>query len=235
MLKVGLTGNIGSGKSLVAEMFSIYGVQVYHADDESKKFLRDPSVKEQVFNLFGESIRDGYGEIDKAALAEIVFSEEKALLSLNAILHPLVIEDFLRWCDAYQEHPYVIQEAAIIFESGSAGLFDKIIHVSCPKETAIERVVKRDGVDANAVMQRMRYQMDDAEKAKRADFVIRNGGTDMIIPQVISIHEKLSANSGKQNDNFIPEIPDHGKTCNFRCFLPQHLSFCLRDQPVGTD
>jgi dephospho-CoA kinase len=175
-------------------------VPVYHADEESKKFLRNPSVKESIVSAFGDKVLDDSGEIDRRDLAAIVFSDEKALLKLNSILHPLVIEDFTRWCEDFQEKPYILQEAAIIFESGSAGLFDKIIHVSCPKEIAIDRVMKRDGTDGNLVMQRMRYQMDDAEKARLSDFVIINDGIEMIIPQVVAIHEKLSEVSAQRND-----------------------------------
>ncbi|MGA2823335.1 MAG: dephospho-CoA kinase [Bacteroidales bacterium] len=200
MLKVGLTGNIGSGKSLVAEMFSIFGVPVYHADQESKKFLGDPLVKEKILSLFGEIVLTPTGEIDRRALATIVFSDEKALMTLDSILHPMVIDDFMHWCETFGEYPYIIQEAAIIFESGVTGIFDRIIHVSCPKEIAIKRVMKRDGIDANSVLQRMRYQMEDAEKAGRSDFVIRNDGTEMIIPQVLSINKQLSEIGAQHKD-----------------------------------
>ena len=192
MLKVGLTGNIGSGKSLISEVFSIYGVPVYHADQESRKLLHDPLVKEKILSSFGKVILDTSGEIDRPSLATIVFSNEDALKRLNSILHPRVIDDFLTWCETFVEQPYIIQEAAIIYESGIAGFFDKIIHVSCPKEIAIERVVKRDGIDAKLVIQRMRFQMKEEEKAALADFVILNDGIEMIIPQVLSIHEKLT-------------------------------------------
>ncbi len=192
MLKVGLTGNIGSGKSFISEVFSIYGVPVYHADQESRKFLFDPFVKEKILASFGETILGKSGEIDKAALAGIVFSDEKALMNLNSILHPLVLNNFLNWCETFGKFPYVIHEAAVIYESGVAGFFDKIIHVSCPKEIAVERVVRRDGIDENLVLRRMNFQMEDEEKAGLADFVILNDGIEMIIPQVISIHEKLT-------------------------------------------
>jgi len=200
MLKVGLTGNIGSGKSLVSEIFSIYGVPVYHADQESKKFLSDPIVKEKILSLFGEEVLSTSGEIDRGALATIVFSDKKVLATLNSILHPMVIDDFTHWCEAFNEYPYIIQEAAIIFESGVANLFDRIIHVSCPKEIAIERVMKRDGIDGNSVLQRMRFQMEDAEKSKLSDFVINNDGSEMIIPQVLSIHRQLSEIGAQGND-----------------------------------
>jgi len=200
MLKVGLTGNIGSGKSLVSEIFSIYGVPVYHADQESKKFLSDPIVKKKILTLFGEKVLSVSGEIDRGELATIVFSDKKALATLDSILHPMVIDDFTHWCEAFREYPYIIQEAAIIFESGVANLFDRIIHVSCPKEIAIERVMKRDGIDSNSVLQRMRFQMEDAEKASLADFVISNDGSEMIIPQVLSIHQQLSEVGAQRND-----------------------------------
>ena len=192
MLKVGLTGNIGSGKSLVSEMFSIYGVPVYKADQESKKFLGDPFVKEQIISLFGEEVTTESGDIDREVLARRVFGDGEALAALNGILHPLVIDDFTSWCEAYAEKPYIIQEAAIIFESGIADLFDKIIHVSCPKEIAIERVIQRDGMDRDHVMQRMSFQKADEEKAHLADFVIVNDGNEMIIPQVLDIHDQLT-------------------------------------------
>jgi dephospho-CoA kinase len=200
MLKVGLTGNIGSGKSLVSEMFSIYGVPVYIADQESKKFLGDPFVKEKIITLFGMEITTESGEIDRMALAQLVFADEKSLAALNSILHPLVIDDFTSWCEAYREQPYIIHEAAIIFESGVSDLFDKIIHVSCPKEIAIERVMHRDGIDGNLVVQRMNHQMEDEKKAALADFVILNDGTEMIIPQVITIHETLLKISADRHD-----------------------------------
>ncbi len=191
MLKVGLTGNIGSGKSIISKMFSIFGVPVYHADQEARKFLNDLPAKEKILELFGEKILTSGGEIDRRSLATIVFSDKNKLMKLDSILHPMVINDFLQWCKLFTDHPYVIQEAAIIYESGVKGLFDKIIHVSCPKKIAIERVVKRDGIDGNLVLQRMRFQMEDDEKARLSDFVILNDGNEMVIPQVISIHEKL--------------------------------------------
>jgi dephospho-CoA kinase len=197
MLKVGLTGNIGSGKSIISKIFSIYGVPVYHADQESGKFLSDPFVKEKIVSFFGETILNTTGEIDKHSLADSVFSDKEKLMKLNSILHPLVVSDFLNWCRTFDKVPYIIQEAAIIYESGVAGIFDKIIHVSCPKEVAIERVVKRDGTDADRVLKRMQFQMKDEEKAGLADFVILNDGIEMILPQITSIHEKLTVISAQ--------------------------------------
>jgi dephospho-CoA kinase len=191
MLKVGLTGNIGSGKSVVSKVFSSLGIPVYHADLESKKFLETEDVRSRITGLFGRSTLSASGNIDRAGLGRIVFSDAEALRSLNEILHPLVMEDFIRWCNTHEEIPYVIQEAAIILESGYKDYFDKIIHVSCPRELAVRRVMTRDRVSEKEVTDRMKYQMDDKEKAAIADFVIRNDGSDLVIPQVLLIHEKL--------------------------------------------
>ncbi|MEI6901132.1 MAG: dephospho-CoA kinase, partial [Bacteroidota bacterium] len=118
-----------------------------------------------------------------------------ALRKLNELLHPKVMEDFAGWCALHSSLPYVIQEAAIIIESGYQGLFDKIIHVSCPMETAIERVMTRDGVTRDEVLGRMRFQMDEKEKAALADFVIRNDGLELVIPQVLRVHDILKTKS----------------------------------------
>ena len=192
MLKVGLTGNIGSGKSIIAEIFSALGVPVYHADRESWQFLFDESVQKQIRSIFGDQVFNPENKIDRKKLGAIVFSNPGALKTLNGILHPLIIGHFSEWCGEHSSSPYIINEAAIIYESGTANLFDKIIHVSCPKEIAIGRVMKRDGVDGNSVLERMRNQMEDAVKAGLADFVILNSGSEMVIPQVLSIHKKLS-------------------------------------------
>ncbi|MEI7980750.1 MAG: dephospho-CoA kinase [Bacteroidota bacterium] len=192
MLKIGLTGNIGSGKTMVAGIFSVLGIAVYHADEESKKFLNDPQVKNTLLRYFGYSILTMSGEINKRSLASLAFTDQDALLRLNSIMHPLVMKDFHEWTHDKLSQPYLIQEAAIIIESGLRLEFDKIIHVSCPRETAIKRVVKRDGIDVNSVLRRMQFQMADDEKAAVSDFVIRNSGSEMVIPQVLAIHRRLS-------------------------------------------
>ena len=192
MLKVGLTGNIGSGKSLVAGIFTRLGVPVYLADEESKRFLSDPAVAGSVGKLFGSSVVIPSGEIDRKALGSLVFSDPGKLSILTDILHPLVINDFREWCRLYPEHPYILLETAILFETGFDKEFDRIISVSCPEEKAIERVVRRDGVTREAVLPRARIQMKDKEKATASDFVILNDGSELVIPQVMEIHRLLS-------------------------------------------
>ena len=146
MLRIGLTGNIGSGKTTVARVFNVLGIPVYHADAESKKLLGEPEVTRKIAEKFGHSVISTNGEIDRKILANLIFNNSNNLDWINSLMHPLVIEHFRLWAKE-QQAPYVLQEAAIIFESGIAGEFDYIIHVSCPKEIAIHRVTQRDGVD----------------------------------------------------------------------------------------
>ncbi len=201
MLKVGLTGNIGSGKSTIAGIFSTLGIKIYPADDESKKFLDSEKVIQKLTKIFGYSILSNDGKINRRSLASIVFTNEESLQLLNSVLHPLVRQDFLKWVTGFKSEPYLIQEAAILFESGLAAEYDFIIHVSCPKEIAIKRVIKRDQIDGNSVIKRMNFQMDDSVKAELADFVIINDGAQLVIPQVLSIHKHLLKISSERNNN----------------------------------
>ena len=201
MLRIGLTGNIGSGKTVVAGVFSTFGIPVYHADEESKKFLDDPNVKNEIVKYFGYGVLTNSREINRRSLASLVFTDENALQRLNSILHPKVKQDFRKWTLLHPEKDYVMQEAAIIFESGSRAEYDYIIHVSCPKEIAIDRVINRDKIDGHSVLRRMQFQLDDTEKAGLSDFVILNDGSVMVIPQVLSIHQKLLEIGAKRNDD----------------------------------
>jgi dephospho-CoA kinase len=191
MLKVGLTGNMGSGKSTVSRIFSALGVPVYHADDESKKFLGQQAVIEEVASRFGQGILSETGAVKRKTLASIVFNDPSALADLNSILHPLVKADAQEWASLHPEQPYVILEAAIIFESGLRGEYDRVICVTCPQETAVARVMERDGTQREEVLHRLRFQWDDEKKKRESDFVIDNDGTTPLLPQVLSIHHLL--------------------------------------------
>ena len=210
MLKIGLTGNIGSGKTMISGIFSTLGIPVYHADAESKKFLDDPLVKNEILKQFGYGILTNAQEINKRSLATIVFTDPIALQILNSILHPRVIIDYRNWAGHQAHKPYMIMEAAIIFESGYSADYDYIIHTSCPKEIAIDRVIKRDRIDGNSVLRRMEFQLADEEKSRLAQFVIRNDGTEMVIPQVLSIHEQLLKISTERNDDIAARAADAG-------------------------
>lgn len=201
MLKIGLTGNIGSGKSVVAGVFGVLGIPVYNADSESKKFLESREVVYAILGRFGQQVLTPDQSIDRKSLASVVFSDSEALAWLNALMHPLVRDDFRNWAVSQAGHPYIIQEAAILFESGMEGEFDRIIHVSCPKETAVDRVVRRDGADSHSVLARMSFQMDDEEKAKRSDYVILNDGSTPVIPQVLAIHQDILKICTERNDD----------------------------------
>lgn len=201
MLKIGLTGNIGSGKTVVSCVFSTLGIPIYYADEESKKFLDDPAVRNEILKYFGYGILTTNHEINRRSLASIVFTDVQALKLLNSILHPKIKQDFRNWASMHSNKHYVVQEAAIIFESGFRMEYDYIIHVSCPKEIAIDRVIKRDKIDGHSVLRRMQFQFDDAEKSRLSDFVIRNDGSEMVIPQVLSIHQQLLEICTKGNDD----------------------------------
>ncbi|MCX6286410.1 MAG: dephospho-CoA kinase [Bacteroidetes bacterium] len=190
MLRAALTGNIGSGKSVVASVFSSLGIPVFHADEESKNILKLPEVIDEIAGLFGKEVVVN-GMIDNKRLASVVFGNSQALNRLSGLLHPLVLKDFNSWLQAWAGEPYVIMESAILFESGYAKEFDRIIHVSCPEDTAIERVVKRDGLERGLVLDRMSHQLKNDDKARMSDFVIINDGSLLLIPQVIAIHKKL--------------------------------------------
>ena len=193
MLKVGLTGSIGSGKSTLARVFSTLGVPVYIADIEAKKILNLPEVVAQVVSLAGEQVRQPDGLIDRKLLAGMVFSNPEMLQSLNGIIHPRVRSHFKAWVLTHSEHDYIIQEAAILFESGSYKNFDKIVVVVAPLEERIERVMLRDGLSREDVMARVDNQLPQEEKTKMADFVILNSDRDQALIQALEIHRQLKA------------------------------------------
>lgn len=191
MIKVGITGGIGSGKSIVCRVFQQLGVVVYRSDEEAKKLYEESTVKKQVRKLFGKHIIDGSGNIDKKKLAAIVFRDPVLLKRLNEIIHPAVKEHFRQWLASHKKEKYILKEAAILFESGTNKGLDYIITVSAPVELRIRRTMERDGVEEAVVLSRIKTQMSEDEKIKRADFVIVNDETQLIIPQVLKIHQTI--------------------------------------------
>ena len=192
MLKVGVTGNIGSGKSLVCEMFKDYGIPIYNADLETRKLMES---NEEIISL----IKKEFGEesyinqtLNRTYLSEIVFSDSHKLEILNSITHPVVIKHALEWMNK-QTTAYVIKEAALIFESGSAKGLDIIIGVSAPLNIRIQRVIKRDGLCRDDIMKRIDKQIDQEIKMKLCDFVIYNENDDVtsLKQQVDKIHNCL--------------------------------------------
>jgi len=192
MLKIGLTGGIGSGKSTVARIFSTFNVPIYFADSETKKiFQKNESVREKMRQFFGNDIFLSSQEINKTKLSEIIFNDKTALQQVNNIVHPAVLEDFENWTKNFETKKYVIIEAAILFESGIYKYVDKIIAVSAPEFLRIERVKLRDNVSEQQVRQRIENQWNENEKIKLSHFVIFNDEKSLVIPQVLEIHKML--------------------------------------------
>jgi dephospho-CoA kinase len=190
LLKIGLTGGIGSGKSTVAAIFEVLGIPVYHADEAAKRLMQqDANLISGIKKLFGEESYNN-GVLNRSFISEKVFSDPDKLSKLNALVHPVTIADAEKWI-SLQSAPYVIKEAAILFESGSNKQLDYVIGVSSPLELRIERVMKRDNVSKEQVLSRIQQQMDEDEKMHRCDFVVYNDEKELLIPQVLELHEKL--------------------------------------------
>ena len=191
MFRVGLTGGIGSGKSLICSILEKMRVPVYYADTEAKRLMNsDPALKRKIVDLFGElAYRDG--SQDRKYLAGRLFGDAALLASMNALVHPAVRQDFRHWADQHSEVPYVIEEAAILFESGAHLGLDQTVLVHAPVEVRIGRVMERDGCDRDSVLRRMGHQWSEEELRKLADHVIVNDGQQMLLPQVIELHNKL--------------------------------------------
>lgn len=191
MLRVGITGGIGSGKSTVSKIFEVLGIPVYYADDASKRLMNeDETLKEQLRSIFGkETYTDG--QLNRAYLSSIVFNNPEKLSLLNSIIHPATIKDAAEWM-LKQTAPYAIKEAALIFESGSQQYLDKIIGVYAPAAVRIQRVMKRDNVTREEVLSRMNKQIDEEMKMRLCDYVITNDEQELLIPQVIELHKKIS-------------------------------------------
>ncbi|GAA4768316.1 MULTISPECIES: dephospho-CoA kinase [Flavobacterium] len=170
---IGLTGGIGSGKTTIARLFEAEGIPVYISDDEAKKIMLRPITVEKVRQEFGDLVIDN-GQIDRKALSEIVFNNPEQLKKLNSIVHPLVKKHFDEWVKQNSHHPFVVKEAAILFESGSYKYCDKVITVTASEETRIERVVKRDHVKPEEVLQRIKNQIPEKERLERSNFIIYN-------------------------------------------------------------
>jgi dephospho-CoA kinase len=177
MLRIGLTGGIGSGKSIVSQVLKMLGVPVYNADSEAKRFYLDKDVRGRILSTFGTT--------DLKEIASQVFGSAERLQQLNAIIHPKVMSDFNDWVDRWTDRAqFVVMESAIIFEHNLEKYFDKIVTVEAPEELRLQRVMLRDNVTAEEVRKRMAAQMSDVERKGRADFVIINDNIQPLLPQV---------------------------------------------------
>ncbi|HRI19304.1 MAG TPA: dephospho-CoA kinase [Panacibacter sp.] len=190
MLKVGLTGGIGSGKSTVAAIFETLGIPVFDADSVAKNIMNeDEALKQKIKETFGEAAYSD-GILNRKYIAGIVFNDATKLEQLNAFVHPAAIAAGEKWASE-QTTPYTIKEAALFFESGSAAGIDYIIGVYAPQHLRIQRVMQRDGTTRDEVLARINKQIDEDIKMKLCDFVVVNDEQQLLIPQVTALHEKF--------------------------------------------
>ena len=194
MIKIGITGGIGSGKSVVSEIFRLHGIPVYNADQEAKK-LNDssPYIREQLTLRIEEGLYTD-DKLDRKKLASIIFHDSRKLAVVNSIIHPELTRHFTEWCRLQQHYPMVILDAALLIEAGFHRLVDKVIMVEAPKELRIARVMQRDRSARNEVEARMNSQLPEEEKLKYADYVICNDNWHSLIRQVSELMKKVTEN-----------------------------------------
>ncbi len=191
MIKVGITGNIGSGKTTVCKIFERLGIPIYNADQRAKTLMNtDPHLAADIKYYFGP-LAYIKGKLNRKFLASVAFSDSSKLMLLNQIVHPAVAQDSARWFEK-QSTPYAIKEAALLIESKSYKNLDKLILVKAPTDIRLRRVAQRDGLTPSAIRARMDKQLPESEQISFADFVIENDGKHLLIPQVWKIHKKLS-------------------------------------------
>lgn len=192
MLKIGITGGIGSGKTTASKIIRNLGVPVFASDEVGREALnKNKRLIKKVKKEFGDEMYLSDGSLNRSRLASLVFSNPQALEKLSALVHPIVEAQFNTWCELHEKRPYVLKEAAILFESGSYHDLDKVIHVFAPREQRIERVIKRDHTTKEEVEKRIRFQYSDEERNRLADYIIMNeDGTDLL-PEIMDLHEIL--------------------------------------------
>lgn len=181
---LGVTGGIGSGKTTVSKLLTLYDIPVYVADIESKRLTAEsPIIRKKLIEAFGDNLYDG-GTLNKQLFAGIIFNDNSKLALANSIIHPEVASHFQEWCSKHSHYPIIAQESAILFESGFNTFMDKIVMVYTPLEERIVRVMQRDKSTREQVIERINSQMSDEEKAQRADYVIKNDENISLIPQI---------------------------------------------------
>ena len=190
MLRIGLTGGIGSGKTTVARIFSSLGIPIFNADESAKRLMSEnENLRSAIIEKFGIDSYIGK-DLNRAHLAKLVFADPEKLHWLNTLIHPLTIADAKKWMDT-QQSSYVIKEAALLFESGAAAGLDFVIGVTAPETLRIDRILQRDKTDLAQAKKRMDQQLEESLKVKLCDFVIKNDETTPLLPQVLKIDEEL--------------------------------------------
>lgn len=192
MIRLGITGNIGSGKSTVSKIFQSLGVPVFVSDIVAKELMEsDSEIQKKIIQLLGTESYFSDGSLNRKYIATLVFSDEQLLHSLNSIVHPATEDLYKEWCERYSNEVYTVKEAAILFESGTYKSCDQILTVACKSDTALKRAMKRDGSSLDQVQKRLSNQMSQDEKISRSNYVIWNDDDCMILSEVIKIHEML--------------------------------------------
>ena len=194
MLKIGITGGIGSGKTTVARFFEyMFQVPIYYSDIQSKLLLQtDKELIQSVKKEFGEHIYID-GQLDRKSLAQIVFDNEQKLALLNSLVHPAVERSFEQWCRPYESKPYILKEAALLFESGTYRNLDSVYTVSASEEIRIARVAKRDSSTDAEVKARISKQWSEEQRNSHAQGIIYNNDEELLIPQLLQLHQKWTA------------------------------------------
>jgi dephospho-CoA kinase len=195
MLKIGITGGIGVGKSIVCRMFAILGIPVYDADTRAKWVMHnDEALKQELTEAFGPETYTEAGELNRTYLAQTAFNNPQKLELLNSLVHPHVGNDFTKWVEANQSAPYVLKEAALMFESESWKQMDEIIVVAAPLEVRIKRILQRDSHrtqhDVETIISK---QLNEKEKMARGQHIIYNDDKQLLIPQVLKLHQQFLA------------------------------------------
>ena len=196
MLRIGITGGIGSGKTTVAKIFEVLGVPVYYADDAAKRLMNeDQALQQKIIENFGADVFENR-QLNRSRLASIVFNDPEKLALLNSIVHPVTIADAEKWMKrfsktAIQKIPFAIKEAALIFESGAQKKLDYVIGVHAPYKLRLQRAMLRDNLTKDEVEARMEKQMDETKKMNLCNFIITNDEVQLLIPQVVELHKKL--------------------------------------------
>ena len=190
--KLGITGGIGSGKTSVCRVFDVLGVPVFSADREASEIMeKDGEIINKLNSIAGKNLYVN-GSLDRMDLANIIFNDNSLLQQVNLLVHPVVFNHFMNWV-LEQSAPYVIMEAAILFESGASDFVDKVATVVAPVEQRMERVIQRNKLSREQVLERMKNQMDDEARIKLSDYIIYNSENDMIITTILEIHDDILA------------------------------------------
>lgn len=194
-IQIGITGGIGSGKSLVCKIFGVLGVPAYDADSRAKNLMTtDGILIHQIKKEFGSLSYDAKGVLNREFLSATVFANQDKLKRLNALVHPRVAVDYEKWVNEHAENKYVLKEAALLFESGSYQMLDEVILVTASKEIRIERVLARDPHRTKEDVEKIiQNQLSEEEKEAKANYIIRNSESELIVPQIVDLHKRFNS------------------------------------------